>query len=617
MKRKIPKPVKREKKTIKYDYVVIPEENPGYKRPKNADIKILIKNNDIEGFKQIVELVKANNDLKWFVEESVHHFNDRLYYSAIYDDRVDIVKEMMTLDGFDVNNTGVYESFILPGLNKRFEMFKLIIEHPDCHMRVYDNEQHNALEYAVQFDENQQCFELLDILHKKDASLFKNSESGALNEVVKRGDVERVEKLLSMMPEGEVNIAYRGKTPLYFAAQTSEDMVRYLLSRDDIYPNINMGNDFFVEEPITVLNFDDFVSPNIKTILEADKEENPGRWFEDELGKPVVNDPSEPYRIHSNFETLIEQNNESEIKRLFDLHAESNPIYLKSLVNQVFLTKASTSQKTYLHKAIYLNRPWIVKLLLEHGADPTRFRMWTPLYKAVGNDQVEIVQMLLDDSRVNPNGNQHNGPGNDRTPLQSAITRKKDAIIDMIINHPRFDVNALNGDGKPLLISLIEDDFKGDVYYERLLKIPSFDINYKNSKKILSGYFKAACLKELNLAYTIVTDPRFKPTAEDVYSASWINDERVIKALMEKGLSEYIMKPNFIRGDTPLHNAARLGNDRVVDYLLNGPYADKVNKYTYNVRKVLPIESAKWGKRELSHRPSENYDRIIEMLSDE
>jgi ankyrin repeat protein len=85
-----------------------------------------------------------------------------------------------------------------------------------------------------------------------------------------------------------------------------------------------------------------------------------------------------------------------------------------------------------LMTAIFLEDYWAVSFLLQHGADPSRPNLVgrQPLYVAAEKGSVEVIRLLLTDSRVSVNGSVSD---RGETPLHVAITwRQADAISTLL-----------------------------------------------------------------------------------------------------------------------------------------------------------------------------------------
>lgn len=147
--------------------------------------------------------------------------------------------------------------------------------------------------------------------------------------------------------------------------------------------------------------------------------------------------------------------------RVNDTHTstQSNTITHKKLGNtqninnQLFnMMNAVMGGITPIMAAIKQNRIDILKLLSEHkdidmNITTTAF---TPFLRACIERNLEIIQFLLDDPRVDPN--KYNSAG--LTPLQALCKLHKSEyveVIEYLINHPRIDSTKLTRDGESTL----------------------------------------------------------------------------------------------------------------------------------------------------------------------
>jgi ankyrin repeat protein len=190
------------------------------------------------------------------------------------------------------------------------------------------------------------------------------------------------------------------------------------------------------------------------------------------------------------------------------------------------LYNAVSDQDFELVKSLLQNPNINVNVMLPHGPDGDL--KWPPLILAAINNDIKIVEELLQHPDINVNVTE-GGSNNEKKSVVECLP------IEAIFEHPAFEINRKNSQGKTLLIRLVE---KGTVsLVEHLLEKfkEVIDVNLVD--------------KNGNTALSI---------------ASGAGDTKVVRVLLEKAKCD--CKNRY--GETPLMNAARHGHVKIVEMLL-------------------------------------------------
>ncbi|CDZ76381.1 Defects in Rab1 recruitment protein A [Legionella massiliensis] len=139
--------------------------------------------------------------------------------------------------------------------------------------------------------------------------------------------------------------------------------------------------------------------------------------------------------------------------------------------------------KTPLHYAIAMNKnPEIIKILLDDPRiDPNVKGPGgnTPLYDAITNNNPKVIKMLLDDPRVDPNVKSADG----YIPLYDAIfINKNPEVIKLVLDNPRVDPNIKSPDGDTVLYEAIFLNRDPEII-KMLLENPRIDLNNEDGQK--------------------------------------------------------------------------------------------------------------------------------------
>ncbi|KAL6797582.1 ankyrin repeat-containing domain protein [Trichoderma sp. SZMC 28013] len=151
-----------------------------------------------------------------------------------------------------------------------------------------------------------------------------------------------------------------------------------------------------------------------------------------------------------------------------------------------------TNGESCLELAVIYGSTGIVKMLLEDGrVDPNEQndRDETPLGLAAQGCRHDIVFLLLDDDRVDPNGKHTNGT----TPLLAASSSNGPdsvPIIEMLLEDSRVDVCARDDDGCNACLLAAKRGILCNVL--TLLQHPHIDPNQENNDKKTAAIYAAA-----------------------------------------------------------------------------------------------------------------------------
>ena len=186
----------------------------------------------------------------------------------------------------------------------------------------------------------------------------------------------------------------------------------------------------------------------------------------------------------------------------------------------------------------------------------------TSLTTAISNDNINIAELLIKDQRTNVNKNSNNN----ESPLSLSISKYQDKIVDLLLNHDKFDPNESQFD-KIFTSSQIEDQLK-------ILNSKHFDVNHilncenTNSFDDFENVLKYAVNKnDQKLIDSIIQHPEFDKT----------------KSCIESIIFETINEYNKIETFKKLLNL----------------FTNEVNDYKYQNINLFDYSFGKWNIRSL------------------
>ena len=233
-----------------------------------------------------------------------------------------------------------------------------------------------------------------------------------------------------------------------------------------------------------------------------------------------------------------------------------------------------------LVKAVYNGDLEKVKILL---ADPSISLQLNdnnriPFYWACRKNHIEIVKLLMKDSRIDINKPDNHG----HTPLIVAVYRKYFKIVKLLLKDDRIDVNKSNNDGMtPFMVATInfiehsEDDIPNSEYLEivkLLLKDPRVDINKPDNDRITP--FTLALQKENSVMINLL-EPLLPPQYEEniPYTLKPMSITNNKKSLFSKIFSRKL--PAYDEGNPPPYNS------------LDGGYINKTKTLRKTKKKLM------------------------------
>ncbi|MCB1194196.1 MAG: ankyrin repeat domain-containing protein [Leptospiraceae bacterium] len=200
-----------------------------------------------------------------------------------------------------------------------------------------------------------------------------------------------------------------------------------------------------------------------------------------------------------------------------------------------------------------------VEQSIEDGAD-VNFEKdgFTPLYKAVVNQNIPLVELLL---RYKPDLNKGN-------PLLKAIEKNKNEIARMLLD------NGANANQEILMNFAINNE---NIELAKLLVEHGFDVNRGNPLNIAVENNNEE-LVQLLLENGANPHIRYPNGYSCLVIAIQNKNEKIVKLLLEHGAKPY----GWIDGMTPLHFAVEVNNLEIVKMLLeNGADANVIGKWNY------------------------------------
>lgn len=269
------------------------------------------------------------------------------------------------------------------------------------------------------------------------------------------------------------------------------------------------------------------------------------------------------------------------------------------------------ADSTPLLHACVVGSSRIARLLLERGDDPNdgAKRGMPPLVVAGMHDHLNVVRVLLDDPRTDPNAK---FPVNEASesrifPLMFAVRTKETAFFSMLVAHPRVDVNGRflkthilhmivhEGASKCLDLALARQDIEvnagdedGDTalmlaagnqsvqLVRRLLADPRVDANAVNDKG-MTALYHATRAQRLDAVLALLAHPGIQadlPTKNGdspLHQAATLADPSILMALLEQEVD--VNRPSTM-DMTPLNMAVRFDRPFAVTQLLTTPGID-------------------------------------------
>nr|XP_053654815.1 26S proteasome non-ATPase regulatory subunit 10-like [Cherax quadricarinatus] len=228
----------------------------------------------------------------------------------------------------------------------------------------------------------------------------------------------------------------------------------------------------------------------------------------------------------------------------------------------------------------------IVKTLLLAGADPNYMDRYlrTPLHYAVRNNHAGVVQVLLNDSRCDPNAKEKTDSNLSSglsghwikgiTALHTAVVKGYDDCVKMLLD-AGADVNCQDDDGRTPLYYAAEN----------------------NNVDIVQMLLNNSLCDPSNKALTIAAEK---------------GNEDIVKTLLHAGAD-----PNYMDGylRTLLHYAVRNNHAGVVQVLLNDSRCDpNVKQKTDSNLSSRPSRS--WNKETHAEEHGEQQLKLIPITSD-
>ena len=170
-----------------------------------------------------------------------------------------------------------------------------------------------------------------------------------------------------------------------------------------------------------------------------------------------------------------------------EIEGSGNLKYIKELlewghfdVNVIWLDE-NEQDCSFLMLASNLNKPKIVKVLLDAGADPNVKDTCddTALMIASARGHLQVVQVLLENPQTDPNlKNEEWGDGYGSTALIDASGRGHSQVVKTLLSHPKIDPNLRERDGFTALHLASYHGYSRVV--KLLLKHPNIDISIEN-----------------------------------------------------------------------------------------------------------------------------------------
>ena len=342
--------------------------------------------------------------------------------------------------------------------------------------------------------------------------------------------------------------------------------------------------------------------------------------------------------------------------RLLEAAEKGIPGFVKKILECEYtnINTRDSDGRTSLYLATQENHTDVIGILL--GIENIDVNMGTeddgetPLILAAKYGRPRIVKLLLENSNVDVN------QGLTSTGLNALVASLRlgyDEIASLLLNHPKIEINrGLKNRKTPLMVAASNPNLKHSTM-ELLLSQPGIDVNRAvfdgqtalffavKSKHIMAVEMLLRCPK---VATNLENDlyKRAEDYAEDYYTTSLFQSRgyhmrakghsccsdkigRGILLAIERGQTKWFQ--TFIRcpqikinigdqnGVTPLIEATRNGNSKIVELLLSSPEID-TNKYnSVNGKTALMVAVEEWGKKGKRKKEGSKGDVIKMLLS--
>jgi ankyrin repeat protein len=212
----------------------------------------------------------------------------------------------------------------------------------------------------------------------------------------------------------------------------------------------------------------------------------------------------------------------------------------------------------------------------------TDFRNRTPLFQAVLEGyHEEMVGRLLDHPDIQPNLAEdtrwhpvspddygpYDQPSSGETPLSHAAAQGFESIVDLLLRHPRVDVNSKDRHGRtPLTIAILR---ARESVVKQLLAAPGVSVNegdkFGNTPLMYAAMMGLGGIVELLLDNgDIEIDTVNEGDDMALHLAARTEQKRVVELLLEKGCA--VCRTNT-QGFTPATLASQYGHDAVAQLL--------------------------------------------------
>ncbi|MBM7558121.1 ankyrin repeat domain-containing protein [Halanaerobacter jeridensis] len=288
----------------------------------------------------------------------------------------------------------------------------------------------------------------------------KNGDLGMVNKLIKKGanvNYKTKEKKGTLRKE-----VYKGVTALMYAAKNGDvDMINKLIEEGaDVTAKDNMGRTALM---MAVMN-----PEAVKLLIKKGANVN----VKSDKGKTALMYAAAARNIKSikillaNEANANARDNKGRTALDFAVLERDSRIVKREKKIAKMLIKNGLKSKTALFKSIDKERPEVVEILIEEGAD-VNVRTddgRTALMKAIGENNSEIVKVLIKGG-ANVNAKDNNG----QTALMKAVNKRNKYVVKMLIENGA-NVNAKDNKGQTALDILENLNFeKNKVIFEILI----------------------------------------------------------------------------------------------------------------------------------------------------
>ncbi|KAI1735944.1 hypothetical protein F4680DRAFT_276207 [Xylaria scruposa] len=244
----------------------------------------------------------------------------------------------------------------------------------------------------------------------------------------------------------------------------------------------------------------------------------------------------------------------------------------------------------------------VVTLLLANKAvDPNSkdfVRGWTPLWYAVARVQVTIVKQLLKVNAVDPNSISVYG----RTPLSWAAGKGHGAVVKLLIEDSRTDLNATDSGWTPLSWAAANGH---DIVTKLLLQKAEVNPDPKDIEYGRTPLSWAAERGHKTVVEALLTKIEVDVDSKSKYRRTplWFSKERGHKEITELLLANNAVDagPEYPEhGQVPLWYAAEIGQEATVRRLLGDG--------------VHPNLKSEFGRTPLSYAAEKGHEAIVQLL---